>query len=327
MQTSRFFPIFVIFLCQFLFFGHCLAARKIILQSSDVHGEGYPTVEAVKYMGELLSMWTNGRIVLKLYTAAKLGGERDAVEQVRSSYMDITRVSVGLVGKYAEGLNAFNLPYVFRSVEHMHSVVDGQIGEELLLELQKGGLIGLCFMDAGARSFYNKIRVINSPADMKGLKFRVMDNPIFVEMANALGADAITIPFPKIYSAIEKGGVDGAENNPPTVYTQKHFKVTKYYSLTEHLIIPEILVFSLKAWNGLEEIDKILIRKAAAACVEKERELWREQEQEYFKKLHEIGYAINKISDKKPFIEATKAVRDKFGQKYTALIKRIEETR
>ena len=321
---------YMVFLCllgilfvQSIYVTNCAADEKIILKSSDLHGEGYPTVEAVRYMGELLKKWTNDRITIKVIPGGKLGGEKDMLEQTRQGYMEMTRVSIGPVGKYADGLNAFNLPFIFRSVEHMHNVVDGEIGNRLLLELEQSGLIGLCFMDSGARSFYNKKRQIHSPADMKGLKFRVMNNPIFVEMVNALGADAVSIPFPEVYRAIQSGAVDGAENNPPSVFTQKHFEVTKYFSLTEHLIVPEVLVFSKKKWDSLQKLDRELIRKAAVACSSKERELWQQKEQADLKALKQHDYIILENIDKVPFIQATKPVREKFGAKYTDLLKKI----
>lgn len=321
--------LYVCFLCLFgIFFVqsvdvvNCKAEEQIILKSSDVHGKGYPTVEAVKYMGELLTKWTNGRMAITVFPDGKLGGEKDTLEQVRQGYMEMTRVSLGPVGQYADGLNAFNLPYIFRSVEHMHNVVDGEIGTGLLLELAQGGLIGLCFMDSGARSFYNNQRQIHSPEDMKGLKFRVMNNPVFVEMVNAFGSSAVKIPFPEIYKAIQSGAVDGAENNPPTVFTQNHFEVTKYFTLTEHLIVPEILVFSKKIWDSLQEFDRILIRKAAVACSVKERELWQQKEQASLKVLKQHGFIVENV-DKAPFIEATKLIREKFGAKYADLLIKI----
>jgi tripartite ATP-independent transporter DctP family solute receptor len=237
--------------------------------------------------------------------------------------MEMTRVSLGPVGAYAEGLNAFNLPYVFRSTEHMHKVVDGDIGTEFLLQLEKGDLIGLCYMDSGTRSFYNKHHPIRTPDDMKGLRFRVMDNPIFVEMVNTLGAEAVKIPFTEIYGAIQGGAVDGAETNSPTVLTQKHYEVTDYYNITEHLIVPEILVFSKKIWDTLSPTDQVLIRKAAALCVIKQRQLWQAKEEAALQKLREDNYTIVGNIDKEPFIKATQSVREKFGSEHKELLNRI----
>jgi tripartite ATP-independent transporter DctP family solute receptor len=304
-----------------------LADQTIVIKSSDVHGEDYPTVEAVRFMGELLSNWTNERITIQIYPDGKLGSEKDTLEQTRQGYIEMTRVSLGPVGKYAQGLNVFNLPFVFRSIKHMYNVVDGEIGTALLLELEQAGLIGLCFMDSGARSFYNSKRPISSPEDMKGLKFRVMNNPIFIEMIQAFGAKAVSIPFSETYKAIQSGAVDGAENNPPTVFTQKHYEVTKYFSITEHLIVPEILVFSKVAWDHLPAVDKELIKKAAIECSIKERELWQKKKLIDLKNLKEQGFTILDDIDKEPFIAATRAIREKYGAEFKGIMNKIEKTK
>ena len=300
------------------------AADKLVIKSSDVHGDGYPTVESIKYMGELLEKWTNGRLTIQVFGAMQLGGEKEALEQVQVGALEMTRVSVGVVGPIVDEFNAFNLPYVFRSAQHMYDVTDGEIGTELLQKLEKGGLIGLGYMDAGSRSFYNSVRPIKSIDDLKGLKIRVMQNPIFVEMVNEMGGNGLQIAFNELYTAMQTGVVDGAENNPPTVIHQKHYEVAKHYTLTEHLMVPEIFVFSKKVWDTLSETDQILIRKAAALAVPKERELWKAMVDKALKEIDDMGYEVIKEIDKTPFIEATEPVREKFGGKYTELIKRIQ---
>jgi tripartite ATP-independent transporter DctP family solute receptor len=206
----------------------------------------------------------------------------------------------------------------------MYDVTDGEIGTELLNRLEKGGLIGLGYMDAGSRSFYNKVRPITSPADLKGLKIRVMQNPIFVEMVNSMGGNGTPVAFNELYTALQTGVVDGAENNPPTIIEHKHYEVTKYYSLTQHLMVPEIFVFSKKVWDKMSPLDQQLIRKASALCVIKERELWAAKEEKAYAELKKIGYSVNGDLDKEPFIKATEPVRQKFGGKYSELIKRIQ---
>lgn len=301
-----------------------IAAEKLLIKSSDVHGDGYPTVEAIKYMGELLDKWTNGRLTIQVYGSMQLGGEKEALEQVQVGALEMTRVSVGVVGPIVDEFNAFNLPFVFRSAQHMYDVTDGEIGTELLNNLSKGGLIGLGYMDAGSRSFYNKVRPITKPADLKGLKIRVMQNPIFVEMVNSMGGNGTPVSFSELYTALQTGVVDGAENNPPTIIEHKHYEVTKYYSLTQHLMVPEIFVFSKKVWDKLSSVDQQLIRKASVACVIKEREFWAAKEKKAYAQLKKIGYAVNGGLNKEPFIQATAPVREKFGGKYSALIKRIQ---
>jgi TRAP-type transport system periplasmic protein len=304
--------------------GGVPTARAMEIKSSDVHAMDYPTTQAIQYMGDLLNTWTNGRLTIKIFHSMQLGGEKEALEQCQVGALEMTRVSVGVVAPIVEEFNAFNLPYFFRSVEHMHHVVDGEIGTELLNRLEKGGLIGLGYMDAGSRSFYNKVRPIHSIADMKGLKLRVMQNPIFVDMVNDMGGNGLPVSFSELYTAMQTGIVDGAENNPPTYEEQKHYEIAKYYTLTEHLIVPEIFVFSKKVWDKLSPMDQQLIRKASALTVGKERELWAAKEQAALADLKKRGIQIVTSIDKEPFIKATAPIRAKFGAKYATLLQRVE---
>ncbi len=297
-------------------------AQALEIKSSDVHPMGYPTTDAIEYMGELLNAWTGGRITIKIFHSMQLGGEKEALEQVQVGALEMTRVSVGVVGPIVEEFNAFNLPYFFRSVDHMHKVVDGEIGTDLLNRLEAGGLIGLGYMDAGSRSFYNNVRPIKTIDDLKGLKIRVMQNPIFIEMVNSMGGNGLPIAFNELYTAMQTGVVDGAENNPPSYESGKHYEVAKYYTLTEHLMVPEIFVFSKRVWDGLPALDKQLILKASALTVERERELWAAREQASLDKLIAEGYEVITEIDKGPFIAATDSVRSQFGAKFADLIAR-----
>jgi len=302
------------------------SATALEIKSSDVHPMDYPTTQAVAYMGDLLSKWTNGRITINIFHSMQLGGEKEALEQVQLGALEMTRVSVGPVGPIVEEFNAFNLPYFFRSIEHMHNVVDGEVGTELLNKLENGGLIGLGYMDAGARSFYNKQRPIRTMADLEGLKIRVMQNPLYVDMVNAMGGNGLSVAFDELYTAIQTGVVDGAENNPPTYVTHKHYEIAGYYSLTEHLIVPEIFVFSKKVWDTLDPVDQQLIRKAAALTVLKERELWAAKEQQALDELKALGVEVVTDIDKKAFIEATAGVREGFRAKFPELLDKVEAT-
>ncbi len=301
-----------------------LPASALEIKSSDVHPMGYPTTDAIEYMGKLLSDWTNGRITIKIFHSMQLGGEKEALEQAQVGALEMTRVSVGVVGPIVEEFNAFNLPYFFHSLDHMHKVVDGDIGQGLLQKLEKGGLIGLGYMDAGSRSFYNKVKPIESPDDLKGLKLRVMQNPIFVEMVNSMGGNGLPIAYNELYTAMQTGVVDGAENNPPSYESGKHYEVAGYYSLDEHLMVPEIFVFSKKVWDTLSPVDQLLIRNAAVLAVQKERELWAAREKKSMDILRAKGVKIVEKVNKEPFIKATAAVREKFGAKYKDLISRAE---
>ncbi len=299
-------------------------ASSMEIKSSDVHPMGYPTTEGIKFLGEKLSGWTNGRLTVKIFPSMQLGGEKEALEQVQIGALEMTRVSVGVVGPIVKEFDAFNLPYFFRDVDHMHRVVDGEIGTELLNRLEAGGLIGLGYMDSGSRSFYNKVRPINTPKDLQGLKIRVIQNPVFVELVNSLGGSGIQVSFNELYTALQTGVVDGAENNPPTLFTHKHYEIAKYYSLTRHLIVPEIFVFSKKIWDGISPLDRQLIRKASVLAVGKQRELWAAKEKEDIENLKKVGVEINEIADKTPFIKATQTVRDNFAKKGSAFREIIE---
>src|SRR5205807_8183913 len=221
------------------------AQQKMVWKASDVHPLGYPTVVAVQDLGKKLDKATNGRISVQMYASMQLGGEKEAIEQAQVGAIQLARVSVGALGPVVDELNVFNLPFLFRNTAHMQKVIDGAIGQELLYKVtanQKAGLVGLCWMDAGARSLYDTKRPIRVIADLKGLKVRVMGNPMFVDMMNALGGNGVSMGYDQVFSALQTGVVDGAENNPPSYVFDNHYQVAKYYSLTEHLIVPELLV-------------------------------------------------------------------------------------
>jgi tripartite ATP-independent transporter DctP family solute receptor len=301
------------------------SASALEIKSSDVHPMGYPTTDAIEYMGELLSKWTNGRITIKIFHSMQLGGEKEALEQAQLGALEMTRVSVGVVGPIVKEFNAFNLPYFFRSRQHMFNVVDGEIGTELLAKLEDGGLIGLGYMDAGSRSFYNKMHAVKTIEDVAGLKLRVMQNDIFVEMVNALGGNGLAIAYNELIPAMQTGVVDGAENNPPSYESGKHYEIAGYYSLTEHLMVPEIFVFSKKVWDTLSPTDQQLIRNASVLAAQKERELWAAREQKSLDILREQGVEVVTDIDKGPFIEATAPVREKFGSDFSDVIRAASE--
>lgn len=322
-EASRFLSLAVLAVMALLV-QPAAAQQKMVIKSSDVHAIDYPTVKAIVEMGEKLAKETNGRLTLKMFPAMQLGGEKEALEQVQLGALEMTRVSVGVVGPIVDELNVFNLPYLFRSEEHMEKVIDGPIGDELLAKLDRGNLVGLGWMNSGSRSFYNSKHPVRTPEDLKGLKLRVMGNPMFVEMANALGANGVSMGFDQLYSALQTGVVDGAENNPPSYITQNHFQVAKYYTLTEHLMVPEIFVFSKKVWTTMSPEDQALIRKLSREAQLRERVLWKEMEAKSMQKLKDEGYQVVTDIDKKPFIAAVKPVQEKYGAKYADLIKRIE---
>lgn len=287
------------------------ASAQTVLRSSDTHPDGYPTVEAVKYFGELLSEKTDGRYSVEVFHSAQLGQEADTIEQTQFGVIDLNRISIGAFGTQVPEATVTQLPYIFRSAEHYHNVLDGPIGEEILAAFDKVGVVALAFYDGGARSFYNSSKPITSPADVDGMKFRVMQSDIFVDMVRALGGNATPMPYGEVYSSIQTGVIDGAENNYPSYDTAGHVEVAKYYSLDEHLMVPEVLVISKIVWDGLTPEDQALFREAAKESVARQRELWDAQVAESRAAVEAAGAIINEV-DKQPFIDAMGPVYDKY---------------
>ena len=257
----------------------------------------------------------------------QLGGEKEAIEQAQIGAIQFARVSVGALGPVVDDINVFNLPFVFRDVAHMRKVVDGPIGQELLDKVTgnpTANLVGLCWMDAGARNFYDTKHPIKRIADLKGLKIRVIGNPIFVAMANALGANGVAMGYDQVFSALQTGVIDGAENNPPSFVFDNHYQVAKFYSLTQHLIVPEVLVFSKRSWDQLSKDDQALLKKLAREAQADARVLWDKKEADAFERMKAAGIEVDQIADKQPFRDAVQPVWDKYGSKYADLIKRID---
>ena len=302
-------------------------AQNQVWKASDVHPLGYPTVEAIVRMGQKLEKATNGRISIQMYPQMQLGGEKEMIEQAQVGALQIARVSVGALGPVVDDLNVFNMPFIFRNEAHMRKVIDGPIGAELLDKVSNSSarLIALGWMDAGTRNVYSN-KPVTKPADLKGMKVRMMGNPIFVETMNAMGGNGVAMGFNELYSAMQTGVVDGAENNEPTVLAQNHYQVAKVYSLTGHLIIPEMFVFSKRTWETLTPADQALLKKLSREAQFEQRKLWDEKTAKATDELKAKGLQFVK-ADKAAFYKATAPVREKYGAKYAALLKRIEATK
>jgi tripartite ATP-independent transporter DctP family solute receptor len=295
------------------------AQAKTVFKASDVQPPGYPTVAAAENLGKKLEAATNGRLSVQMYPSMQLGGEKETIEQTQIGAIQMLRVSVGTMGPIVDDINVVNMPFLFKNTAHAQKMMDGPIGQELLEKITaspNAGLVALCWMDAGARSLYNAKKPIRTLEDLKGMKFRVIGNPIFVDMMNALGGNGVAMGYGQV--------IDGAENNPPSYVFSNHYTAAKYFSLTEHLIIPEVLMFSRKAWTQLSADDQALLKKFAREAQLEERELWIQYEQKAMDKARTAGCEIVEIADKAPFQNAVKPVWDKYGPKYQDMIKRIQ---
>jgi tripartite ATP-independent transporter DctP family solute receptor len=306
------------------------AQAKLVLKATDVHPLGYPTVEAVERMGKKLEAGTNGRLSVQMFPSMQLGGEKEMIEQAQVGALQIARISVGPMGPLVPELNVFNLPFMFRDNAHMEKVIDGPIGDEMLKKLSDhptAGLIGLCWMNGGTRNVYNSKHAVKTVADLKGLKIRMMGNPVFVDTMNALGGNGVAMGFDQLVNALQTGVVDGAENNEPSYETGQHFRYAKFYSRTGHLMIPELLVFSKRTWATLSPAEQTLLMKSSKEAQQEQRKLWYEMEQKSIAKLKDAGIEINEVADKKQFQDAVKPVWDKYGAQHAALIQRIQDVK
>ncbi|MEY4294602.1 MAG: hypothetical protein RLY82_290 [Pseudomonadota bacterium] len=304
------------------------SAQNMVLKAHDTHPAGYPTVAAVESMGKKLETASSGRIKLQMFPGAVLGQEKEAVEQVQIGAIQLARISLGVVGPVAPDVDVFNMPFVFRDIAHMRAVIDGPIGAELLDKVSNSParLIALGWMDGGARSLYTK-KLVKTPADLKGVKVRMMGNPLFVDTMNAMGGNGISMAYGEVFSALQTGVIDGAENNPPSMFTSNHYTTgTKYYAQTNHLIIPEILVMSKVTWDKLSADDKALMKKVAREAQMEQRALWDKSVADYSGKLKAAGIEFVAV-DQKLFYDATAPVRAKYGVKFADLMKRIDATK
>ena len=303
------------------------AQAKVVLKATDVHPLGYPTVEAVVRMGQRLEKATNGRISIQMFPSMQLGGEKEMIEQAQVGALQIARISLGPMGPLVPELNAFNLPFVFRDPEHMTKVVTGPIGDEMLKKLSDhptANLIGLCWMSGGVRNVYNSKKPIKSMDDLKGLKIRMMGNPIFVDTMNALGGNGVAMGFDQLINAMQTGVVDGAENNEPSYTSGQHYRYAKYYSMTRHLIIPEILVFSKRTWGTLSKEDQDLILKEAKGAQKEQWTLWADMEKKSLDDMKKAGVEVNEVDNKAMAEAVKKVVYEKHAKPLMPFIERVQ---
>ena len=303
-------------------------AQNIVLKAADTHPAGYPTVVAVENMGKKLEAATNGRIKMQMFPGAVLGQEKETVEQTQLGAIQIARISLGVVGPVVPDVNVFNMPFVFRDVNHMRKVIDGPIGDELLKKVTESPakLVGLGWMDGGSRSLYTK-KPVRTPADLAGQKVRMMGNPLFVDTMNAMGGNGIAMAYGEVFTALQTGVLDGAENNPPSYFTANHYNTpAKYYAQTNHLIIPEIFVMSKVAWDKLSKEDQALVMKVSREAQLDQRALWDKSVADYSAKLKSAGIQFIDV-DQKLFFDATAPVRAKYGAQFADLMKRIGDVK
>jgi len=295
----------------------------------NIHVAGYPNTIALDKFAELLSAKSGGKMTLKMYHAGTLGSQPDAIEQVRMGGLEIANFSLGPIGPIVPEANVVSLPFIFKDPDHAFRVLEGKAGEMMNEGLAKKGLISLAWYDGGARSFYNSKKPIKTPADVTGLKVRVMNNDLYSGMIKALGGNPSPMAFSEVYQSLKTGVVDGAENNWPSYESTGHYEVAKYYSISQHLIIPETLCINAAVWNKLSAKDQKILKEAAQESALLQRKLWKERSKASEKKVMTGGSVINSIPNKGPFQDAMKPVYDKFladNPNLKPLVKMIQDT-
>ncbi|OIQ60800.1 TRAP transporter substrate-binding protein [Neomoorella thermoacetica] len=296
--------------------------QKLTLRLADNQPEDYPTVVGDKEFARLVKERTNGRINIEVYPNAALGDEKTAAEQVQLGAIDFLRGNTGTFANFAKEIDVFNLPFLFSSKEQMWKVLNGPVGEKLLEALKPAKMVGLTYYDSGARGFYNSKHPVTKPSDLAGMKIRVQPSPMFMELVQVLGASPTPMSMAELYSALQTGVVDGAENNYPTYYTQNHYKVAKYYTEDNHTRNPEMLVASLATWNKLSPDDQKIILQAAKDSQIVERKAWDELEAKAKKAAIDNGCIISQI-DISEWQKAVQPIYDKYGQQFKDLIDQI----
>ncbi len=300
--------------------------QKMVLRYAENQAQDYPTTQAARKFAELVEQKTNGRIHIDVYHGGQLGDEKSVIEQLQFGAIDFTRVSLSPLAEFEKSLNILQLPYLYKDADQMWRVLEGDIGESFLKSVSNAGLVGLSWFDAGARNFYNSKRPITKLSDMKGLKIRVQESKLMVGMVAALGASATPMAYGEVYSGLQTGVIDGAENNWPSYDSVSHYEVAKYYVLDEHTRVPEMQMVSKITWDKISPEDQKIIKECALESAKLERELWAKKEGVSEAKVKAAGSVITELEpgEKKKFQDAMAPLYTEFGKGYENLIKQIQ---
>ena len=300
----------------------------IVMRLAETHPQDYPTTKGDYEFARLVKERTNGRIVVEVFHSKQLGEEKPVIEQVQLGAIDMTRVSISAVSSFVRDLDAFQLPYLYRDAAHMWKVLNGPIGEEILKKHEAFNFIGVGWFESGSRNFYTK-KPVKTVTDLKGMKIRVQQAPLMVGLVEALGAVATPLDYGAVYSALQTGVVDGAENNWPSYLTTSHFEVAKYFIVDEHTRVPEITVGSKKLFDKLPKEDVAIILKAMKDAQPYQFKLWVDFEKVAEKTVAEKGSIITTISpqEKQKFVDAMKPLYDKQPAEILAVAKKIRDVK
>lgn len=287
----------------------------------------HPVHRAMVYMADRVREKSGGKMTIDIYPGSQLGSERESIELLQIGSIGMTKVSAAVMESFSPNFKALSLPYVFRDKTHYYDVLDGNIGDDLLKEGEKYWLRGLCFYDAGSRSFYSTKKPIDSPADLRGMTIRVQASNTAFSMIKSFGGAASPVSWGELYTALQQGVVDGAENNPPSFFLSRHYEVSKFYSLNEHTMIPDILLVSTVVWESLTPQEQQWLQEAADESAQVQRELWEEAEIEALQAIRDAGVTVS-TPDKAPFAKLVEPMYESFKNEpeVYSLIQRIRQT-
>lgn len=298
-------------IAAFIFSGCDSEQHTTVIKLAHVLDTNHPVHKGMAFMAERVAEKSQGQMQVDIYPGGQLGGERDLIELLQIGSLAMTKVSTAPLEAFVPEMKIFGIPYVFRDDEHRWKVLKSDIGKRLLLAGEPYFLRGMCYYDAGSRSFYTKTRPVQTPQDLKGLKIRVMKSITSVEMVQALGGSATPISWGELYTALQQGVVDGAENNPPSFYSSRHYEVCKYYSLDEHTSVPDILLMSTVVWNNLTPQEQQWLQEAVDESVDYQRQLWKEASEEALREVQQAGVEII-YPDKAPFRESVRGMHESY---------------
>ncbi|WP_110665896.1 TRAP transporter substrate-binding protein [Salinicola halophilus] len=310
-----------------LLLGSSLAAQADTWRGWNVHPDGYPNSLALKSFADEVAEKTEGRVEPRVYNNAVLGDQPDAIDQTRNGALDFGNFNMGPMGPIVPETDVLSLPFLFNGVDQMYRVMDGEIGERFADALAEQNLVVLSWFGSGARSFYDTDHPIETPDDVRGLKLRVMNNDLYVQMVDALGGNATPMSYGEVFQSLKTGVIDGAENNFPSFESSNHYEVAKYFSETEHLIIPECLCVASSSWDALSDEDQEIVRAAAQSAAEEQRRLWDERVEESRKVVEAAGVEINGIEDKQAFQDRMEPIYQAFIDDHPEMESLIDDIR
>jgi tripartite ATP-independent transporter DctP family solute receptor len=291
----------------------------------NIHAADYPNGRGLDRFAELVGQRTNNRLRLRTYHSAQLGQQDEAIQQMRLGSIDFANFNLSPFNNLAPSTQVVTLPFLFRDVAHSHRAIDGVAGEEIARDLEGIGIIALAWFDAGARSIYTT-RAVRTPADLRGMKIRVQTSDLWIDLMRALGANPTPLPFGEVFTSLQSGVIDGAENNWPSYESTRHFEVARFYTTTEHSNVPEVLAVSRQRWQRLNEQERTVLRDAAREAAALQRQLWAEREQVSRRRVEAAGVTVIEVADRRPWAELMTPVYQKYtggNPRLSGLVERI----